>query len=47
MMETHRVKFNQNEVNPVYQLWKEDDGTLQHFISDCKYMHMFIVSTLY
>ena len=36
ILQTNRVKFNQNEVNPVCQLCKEDDETLQHFLIDCK-----------
>ena len=36
ILQANRVKFNQNEVNPVCQLCKEDDETLQHFLIDCK-----------
>ena len=36
ILQTNRAKFNQNEVNPVCQLCKEDDETLQHFLLDCK-----------
>ena len=36
ILQTNRVKFNQNEVNPVCQLCKEDDETLQHFLIYCK-----------
>ena len=32
----NRAKFSQNEVNPVCQLCKEDDETLQRFLLDCK-----------
>ena len=36
ILQTNRVKFNQNEVKPVCQLYKEDDETLQHFLINCK-----------
>ena len=35
ILQTNKVKFNQNEVNPVCQLCKEDE-TLQHFLINSK-----------
>lgn len=36
LLQTNRVKFNQNEVNPTCQLCNNGDETLQHFLIDCK-----------
>ncbi|MEW8548000.1 MAG: reverse transcriptase domain-containing protein [Candidatus Thiodiazotropha sp.] len=38
ILQTNRVKFNQNEVNPTCQLCNSTDETLQHFVIDCKYL---------
>ena len=36
VLQTNRVRFNQNEINPVCLLCHEDDESLQHFLIDCK-----------
>ncbi len=36
ILQTNRVKFNQNEVDPVCLLCRESDEDLQHFLLDCK-----------
>ena len=38
ILQTNRVKFNQNEVNPTCQLCNSASETLQHFIIDCKFL---------
>ena len=38
ILQTNRVKFNQNEVNPTCQLCNAASETLQHFIIDCKFL---------
>ena len=38
ILQTNRVKFNQNEVNPTCQLCNTASETLQHFIIDCKFL---------
>ena len=36
IFQTNRVKFNQNEVNPMCQLCWEAGETLEHFLLNCK-----------
>ena len=36
VLQTNRVKFNQNEVNPICLLCHEEDEILQRFLTDCK-----------
>ena len=36
ILQTTRVKFNQNEVNPTCQICKIEDETLEHFLLKCK-----------
>ena len=35
VLQTNRVKFNQNEVDPTCQLCKQDKETLHHFLITC------------
>ena len=36
ILQTNRVKVNQNEVDPTCQLCKQDKETLHHFLITCK-----------
>ena len=38
ILQTNRVKFNQNEINPECQLCWSAEETLQHFLLDCSFL---------
>ena len=41
ILQTNRVKFNQNEINPMCQLCWDADENLQHFLLECSYLEKF------